>query len=399
MNAVILSNALDTNGQNARYVKAAEKHGTDERVISAFAIGPADPGNVVYRLQQAAEKSQGLRIRSAHKAMPYFDFPRDILWTRHTDAEVRELATAADVIHLNNSWIAADRLRLRKPALLHHHGSLFRNNPDKMLTVARHRRYVQAVSTIDLLRYAPDELHWLPTAYDIDALQARRQKRKSDKVRIVHAPTNRALKATDHFIRVTDALIKDGLPIEVILVEGKTWAETMEVKATADILFDQIAFGYGCNAVEAWGMGIPVISGGDEWTEAEMVRRWGALPYKQATEATLKDVIVEMLQPNARQEYAERGLAHVRAYHDEKPALAILADLYAKAIRGFDTPVRKPVPAVTFRNTSGKHVYDVLGKKLEWTDGLTQVTDPLMVDRLRALAQRRPAYGISEVQP
>src|SRR6476469_9484152 len=148
MEALILSYALDTNGQNARYVRAAEKHG--DAVLNSLAIGKADPGGVVGRLQEAANKGDVLHIRSAHRATAYFEFPTDIIWTRRTEQAIRELIMAADVIHLNNSEMAYKHFTIRKPALLHHHGSLFRNNPERMLDVAKRWRMQQAVSTIDL---------------------------------------------------------------------------------------------------------------------------------------------------------------------------------------------------------------------------------------------------------
>ena len=107
--ALILSNALDTNGQNARYVTAARKHGQDEAVIRALAIGNVDPGGVVGRLQSAADRHPelGLHIRSAHKQDQYFRFAGDLRWgpdaPREERAEVRRLAARADIIHLNNS--------------------------------------------------------------------------------------------------------------------------------------------------------------------------------------------------------------------------------------------------------------------------------------------------------
>src|SRR6478609_3943284 len=107
--ALILSNALDTNGQNARYVKAARRHGSSDVVIEALAIGNVDPGGVVGRLQEAAGKHPevGLRIRSAHKHDQYFRFSGDLRWgpdaPREERQEVRRLAKQADVIHLNNS--------------------------------------------------------------------------------------------------------------------------------------------------------------------------------------------------------------------------------------------------------------------------------------------------------
>jgi hypothetical protein len=399
MNALILSYAQDTNGQNDRFRRAAEKFGDDPDVISAFALGATDPAGVVARFQLAADKYGGLEIRSAHRATAYFDFPHDLTWDRQTEPEIRELAQKADVIHLNNSYTAYRRFRLRKPALLHHHGSLFRSNPEHMLEIARQGKMVQAVSTPDLLRFAPDVLHWLPTAYDVDELAAfgEAHRRAPDgRIRIVQAPTNREHKATELLIAAVDELVAEGLPIDLVIVEGTTQAECLRIKATADIVFDQLEWGYGCNAVEAWAMGIPVISGSDEWTRAWMHEHWGETPYEDATAESLREVIRQVIDDHYREGVRARGIAHVRKYHDEKPALARLAELYARAIARYNvTRIPGKGKPVTFASADRSHLtYD--GQDIVFVDGEHQTDDPHVIFHLRTLA-RRKSFGISEV--
>jgi hypothetical protein len=411
MNALILSNARDTNGQNARYVEAAKRWGDDPSVVKALAIGRTDPAGVVGRFSVAAEKIGGLVIRSASKAKyEYLQFPMDIYWDRQSERLIAELANEADVIHLNNSDIAYRRFRLRKPALLHHHGSLFRSNPKHWLDVARHFRMIHAVSTIDLQRPAPDILNWLPSAYNVDELAAYAEahKRAEDgRIRIVQCPTDRDAKHTGLLIEAVRQLQAEKLPIDLVIVgpdkeartSGVTWAESLEAKAGADIIFDQLTWGYGCNSIEAWGMGKPVISGADEWTLARMANEFPAVPFEEATEQTLKAVIRSMVKSvDLREDAAQRGLAHVRKYHDELPALTRLAELYGKAIK-HHTRVRIPGKAesVTFRNSKGKLVYDDEGNRIVFHDGLVKVSDPFVIERLRGLSKGRPSYGIEEV--
>ena len=405
MDAIILSNALDTNGQNARFVRASAKYGDAPDVLKALALGKTDPAGVVGRFQLAAEKYGTLAIRSANRAQTYFNFPSDIVWNRQTEAEVKGLVEAADLIHLNNSYAAVSRFRVQKPMLLHHHGSLFREDPAHMLDVARSRRMTQAVSTIDLTRPAPHLLHWLPTAYDIDELEAFSKKRATLKervkpdgrIRIVSCPTKRAYKATEPLIAAVAHLQGEGLPVDLVLVEGKTWQECMATKATADVLFDQVAFGYGCNAVEAWGMGIPVIAGADEWTLAQMRKEWGGLPFYEATETTIADAIRDLvLSRDLRAEWAGRGTAHVRKYHDERPALARLAELYAMTIDHHGSRETRAVDAVRFRSKSGRAI-TADGMRVAFTDGVAEVTDPVAVARLRYFATKRRGMGITEV--
>lgn len=400
--ALIISKAHDTNGGNARFVRASQK-------LSAMAFGKTDPAGVVGRFAEAAEGS-ALTIRSAHQSHPYMQFPHDMTWGRTpcpehgttcrvSDQDLMRMAQDADVIHLNNSYAAYQRFRLKKPALLHHHGSLFRKDPAHMLEIAKGYRMVQAVSTIDLQRPAPELLHWLPSPYDIDELQAfgKAHRREPDgRIRIVHSPTSRELKHTAVFEAAVATLQAEGLPVDSVIVEGRPWSEVMAIKATADIVFDQLLYGYGCNSIEAWGMGIPVVSGADEWTLGRMANEWAAVPFEEANERTLVDVLRAMVtSAELREDAAQRGLAHVRKYHDEAPALARLAELYDKAIETYQQQRIPGKGAVTFRSKTGKPLLD--GEdRVTFVDGMAQVSDPYVIKRLRYLASRS-TFGIEEV--
>jgi hypothetical protein len=403
VDAIIVSAAKETNGQNTRYANASRRHGHEPKITRAFAIGSSDPAGVVARFQAAAEKSTDLRIRSASRQDDtYLQFHHDLIWGKDDD-EIATLIKEADIVHLNNSDRAARRFRIHKPMLMHHHGTLFRSNPSHFVQVAQIRRMLAAVSTIDLLRLGPEgSLHWLPTAYPISDLLAfgKKYRRPEDgRILIAHAPTNQAFKGTAVFLEAVKQLQWDGLPIDVDLIEGVSNAECMERKARADILFDQLAWGYGCNAVEAWGMGIPVISGSDEWTDQRMRQEFGGdVPYALASEKTLRDVIEQMVtSKQARDDYAAKGLAHVKRFHDERPALARLAELYADCIRHFvgRTPTNyKPAKftapvGYTFRPWVG-------GPKIVFENGTYETTHPDEATRLRYLAKRLP-LGISEV--
>jgi nucleotide-binding universal stress UspA family protein len=404
VDALIVSAALDTNGQNQRYVRASEKWGTDEGVLKALSVGEYDPASVVGRFQAAADKYGELKIRSVHRATHiYQQMPADIEWTRTNDSMIRDLADEADIIHLNNSWRPWQKLRFsrRKPMLLHHHGSLFRQQTKDLLNWAYRNHAVQAVSTVDLLRVAPQNLHWLPTAYDVGWLQefGKAHREPNGRILVVSAPTNRQYKSTALLEAAVAQLQGDGLPVDLLIIEGKPWAECMALKASADIYFDQVILGYGCNAVEAWGMGIPVIAGADEWTLAKMREVYGSeeLPFYEATEDTIGAAIADLAQhPRKRAAYAKRGLAHVRKFHDERPALTRLAQLYHMAIEWSEkeAPAIQPV-LITFRAAVPQ--VRAAGRFVTFTDGIYSTDNPYLATALRLLAQRYPRYGIEEV--
>ena len=409
MEALIVSTALDTNGQNYRYAEAAKRWGADPDVLKSLVVGKYDPADVGGRFRVAAEKLGGLAIRTAHMAEAYFDFPRDIRWSRSTQAEVQQLADECDVIHLNNSEKAYIQLRMpkvRKPGILHHHGTLFRGTyGPALMQFARRFNIVQAVSTIDLQRRAPEILHWLPTAYDLDALAviAAENRREPDgKVRVVSAPTNREIKSTALLQAAIAQLQAEGLPVELVLIENRPWAECLAIKATADIYFDQVKLGYGCNAIEAWGMNIPVIAGADEWTLERMTAEFGRLPFYTATEETIADAIRAMVQSSdLRAEWAGIGREHNERFHAEKSALSRLAELYGLALKwateGPGSYERFPSEAGLFQSVKPKLVVRIGSRTVNFVDGEAKVDDPELAKRLRHVAMARPGLKISEV--
>jgi hypothetical protein len=407
--------ALDTNGQKGRFVDAARKFGNDPSVISALIAGNDDLAGVAGRYAIAADKLEaGLAIRSAHKASAYFEFVHDIRWHRGNEAEVRALADAADLIHLTNDFKAYFWLRQhkpRKPALIHHHGTLFRNNPERMLSEARRFGMVQAVSTIDLKRPAPDELHWLPTAYDLDELaRIREEHRRPEDGRIVvaHAPTNREIKSTDAFEAAIRTLQAEGLPVDALIIANKTHAECLRLKATADIYFDQVKLGYGCNAIEAWGMGIPVIAGADDWTLHAMADEFGGIPFAIATESTIANAIRDLVMSDVQREtVATVGQAHAQRFHAELPALRRLAEVYGIVLGTNATlpPVQTeaeefPAKPGTFRSEHPRVSVRVANQVYRFVDGEpVTISDPRMAQRMRQVARYSPSYRVSEVYP
>jgi hypothetical protein len=416
MNVLMVGTALDTNGQKMRYVDAAKRWGNDPDVLKALWAGSYDLAGVAGRFAEASQDGGPLVIRSAHRAQyAFFQYPVDIAWSRGTEPEVSELAEEADVIHLTNDVKAYFQLRLarlRKPAVIHHHGTLFRSQPARLLAEAKRLRMVSAVSTIDLMRFAPDVLRWVPTAYDLDRLDHIRQEhRRPDDgtVRIISAPTNRQIKSTAALEAAVRTLKAEGLPVELVLVEGRTWQECLEQKATADIYFDQVGLGYGCNAVEAWGMGIPVVAGADEWTLARMRQEWNIgsrkrLPFMEATETTIADALRKLVESaNLRATYGALGHAHAAKYHAQKPALTRLAEVYAEAIA-----LRATAPEVDMdeynrgsgRFTSAKRnlVVRLASRTVQFIDGKAEVTDPDLAFRLRRLvAFDHRRYPVTEV--
>lgn len=251
-----------------------------------------------------------------------YAWPRQHPW----DATLaRRLYGQADIVHLASNlsgWRIIGRER-RKRLVVHHHGTEYRENRRAMDKACRAIGAAQVVSTLDLLG-SPD-VTWVPVVVDTDAITPRMKKPRA-LIRVAHSPTDREAKGTD---AIAYALARErGMELDII--EGVSWAESLRRKALADVVIDQLdtglGTGYGLAAVEAWAMGIPVVSGLND--TARMVREFGGLPFVNATAETLVDAIHCAL--DSRSKWGERGRAHVERFHSQAAVLARLEPVYQR---------------------------------------------------------------------
>jgi glycosyltransferase involved in cell wall biosynthesis len=298
----------------------------------------ADTGGVSWALRRAFENVPGWDLRSLVSMPNYIAYPMDLAWT---NPNIEQWWNWADVIHLHNGTIAAERLhggwkgwRLRhRPYVVQHHGTIFREQPEPHLSEARRYNAVVVVSTLDLEFIAPDEVTWLPNPVDVKGLRAMRKPSDNGRVLIAHAPTNRQIKSTASFLEAVKRLQDEGFPVDLDLIEHTPWKECLARKARADIFFDQVILGYGCNALEAWGMGIPVIAGAADETLDEMERRFGQLPFYHATEETIYDALRELVEsPKLRKRYGKIGYDYVRKWHDYPVVVEQLKGIYQRVL-------------------------------------------------------------------
>lgn len=297
----------------------------------------ADTGGVNRQIVNAFRGQQSWLVRAMISGRNYIDYPGDLAFDKRL---LIRWWRAADIVHLSHDFRRLrkiERFRLpRRPYVIHYHGTGFRENHVELIREQRANRAIGLVATLDLWLLSEQFTEWLPAPYDLEWLcEATRSIRRPATVKVAHAPTSRKIKSTAAFLAAVEKLRSEGIEIDLDLIEGVSWAECLARKASADIYFDQTILGYGNNAIEAWGMGIPVIAGASERTLAEMRRRFSnELPFLQATEATIYQQLKALvLSGDLRAEYRERGLHHVRQYHDQKRVVEQLKDVYSRALR------------------------------------------------------------------
>ena len=80
------------------------------------------------------------------------------------------------------------------------------------------------------------------------------------KPKVVHAPSIKTTKGTEHVIAAVEKLRKMGLDFEYIEVSGVSHQKAIQIYSKADIVVDQLRIGsHGAFACEAMALGKPVI--------------------------------------------------------------------------------------------------------------------------------------------
>jgi glycosyltransferase involved in cell wall biosynthesis len=154
---------------------------------------------------------------------------------------------------------------------------------------------------------------------------------------IVHAPTKRAIKGTDHVLEAIDRL-RERVDVDFQLIEGMPHAEAMARYRRADLAVDQLRIGwYGGFAVEMMAMGKPVVchirSDDLDLIPPDMARE---LPLVRATAQDLSEVLASLASDRSRLvEIGRRSRRFVERWHAPARIAAAMLRLYRDPARTF----------------------------------------------------------------
>lgn len=150
------------------------------------------------------------------------------------------------------------------------------------------------------------------------------------KLRVVHAPSDPNTKGTAMILGALENLAKT-IDFDLILVQGKTHSEAMEIYKTADIAIDQLLYGwYGGFAVELMAMGKPVAAyirqEDREFVPPDM---WNSLPIVRISpEAIEQDLFPILSNPSLIVELGKKSRAFVERWHDPSRIARYLTSIY-----------------------------------------------------------------------
>lgn len=179
----------------------------------------------------------------------------------------------------------------------------------------------------DHLQMHPD-IHYIFYPYEPDV--PKRIPNETNKVRIVHSPTNRKFKGTDLILKVIKEVKKER-NIEFILLEKLPREKVLSIKATCDICIDQVGgkfggTGYGKSGLESLAMGIPTITNMTEEYQAFLKEN----PFVVANnEKELKEKLIELIDnKNLREEIGHKSIEWLKKYHSYDSVNKKLLELY-----------------------------------------------------------------------
>jgi glycosyltransferase involved in cell wall biosynthesis len=213
----------------------------------------------------------------------------------------------------------------RKKSVLHYLGSDIRGKAPAALAWGR-RADAEVVGSYDAIRWVP-HAEVIPPGLDLTAYEP---SAPSDRTRpvILHAPSSRRRKGTEHVLEAAA-----GLAADLEIVEGLRHDEARERYRAADIVVDQLNAGwYGIFAIEAMALGKPVLTFLHDEAVARTEEAFGVrVPFVNVTKETLRDRLAHLVEsPDERRRLGAESRAYVERVHDIEGVTDRLVDLYSR---------------------------------------------------------------------
>ncbi len=246
-----------------------------------------------------------------------------------------ELLPRYDVFHFYSSVtlvpaIAQFRIlhALGKRGIYHYLGSDIRGKTRDQLAYGL-RADAEIVGSWDAIRWVPDADVVLP-GIEVSRVEPAIPDPTRRRPVIVHAPSSRRRKGTDHVVAACE-----GLDAELRIVEGLTHDEAFEQYRDADIVVDQLNAGwYGVFAIECLALGKPVVT----FLLDEAVRRteeaYGIeVPLVPTTKETLRETLRPLVADGAlRRRIGEASRAYAERLHDIDAIAGQLVGIYERVL-------------------------------------------------------------------
>ncbi len=216
----------------------------------------------------------------------------------------------------------------RKRSVMQYFGSDIRGKTPEELAYGK-KAGAEIVGSYDAIRWVPEAIV-IPPGIDLAQVGPAPPSGRRRPV-VVHAPSSRTRKGTDHVIRACE-----DLDVELRIVEGLHHAAALERYRDADIVVDQLNAGwYGLFAIECMALGKPVVTFLHEEATRRTEEAFGLpVPIVNASADTLHDRLAELvsLGPSGREEIGRASRDYVERVHDLDRVTDQLLDVYGSVL-------------------------------------------------------------------
>jgi hypothetical protein len=173
--------------------------------------------------------------------------------------------------------------------------------------------YMQHWDTLCVSHFSIDLDEWVPSP------TATREGRA---MRILHAPNHKNIKGTRFFEQAIIDLQREGIAIELIMVQGIPNSQLRTLMQSCDVIADQLIIGwYAMFAIEAMALRKPVLCFTradleDLYVQANLLKR-DELPLIKCNPSNVVDVIRKLSRAptSSLSEFGDRGRAYVERRH------------------------------------------------------------------------------------
>jgi hypothetical protein len=212
----------------------------------------------------------------------------------------------------------------RKRSVMHYLGSDIRGKTPEQLASGK-KAGAEIVGSWDAIRWVP-EANVIPPGIDLAAVTPVPPSERKRPI-VVHAPSSRRRKGTEHVVAACE-----GLDVELRIVEGVRHDEAIAHYREADIVVDQFNAGwYGLLAIECLALGKPVLTFLREEARQRTEEAYGTeVPLVGVTAETLRDRLEALVEagPTEWRRLGEASRAYVEQVHDVERVADSLVELY-----------------------------------------------------------------------
>ena len=212
----------------------------------------------------------------------------------------------------------------RKRSVMQYLGSDIRGKRPEQLAAGK-KAGAEIVGSWDAIRWVP-EATVIPPGIDLSAITPVPPRDRKRPV-VVHAPSSRRRKGTEHIVAACAAL-----DVDLRIVEGLRHDEALALYREADIVIDQLNAGwYGVLAIECLALGKPVLTFLHDEPRARTEEAYGTeVPLVGVTAETLQERLGELVDagPAEWRRVGEASRAYVERVHDIERVVDALVELY-----------------------------------------------------------------------